>query len=121
MLNKEVTVVIVSHKSRKLIVNLIKKIYKYKIIVIDNSNDFLLKKELKIKFPKINIHLVKNNGYGDAINYASKFVKSKYMLICNPDIKNITNKKISIFVKTAKMMNDKFSVFGPRYLKLNNK
>jgi len=44
MLNKEVTVVIVSHKSRKLIVNLIKKIYKYKIIVIDNSNDFLLKK-----------------------------------------------------------------------------
>ena len=121
MLNKEVTIVIVSHKSKKLVVDLIKKIYKYKIIVIDNSNDFLLKKELKNKFPKINMHLVKNNGYGDAINYASKFVKSKYMLICNPDIKNITNKKINIFIKTARIMNDNFSVLGPRYLNLNNK
>lgn len=121
MLNEEVTIVIVSHKSKKLIVNLIKKINKYKIIVIDNSNDFLLKKALKNKHPKINVHIVKNNGYGDAINYASKFVKSKYMLVCNPDIKNITNKKINIFLKIARMMHDNFSVLGPRYIKLNNK
>ena len=46
-INKEVTVVIISYKSKKKIINLIKQISNdLKIIVIENSHDKSIKKDL---------------------------------------------------------------------------
>jgi UTP-glucose-1-phosphate uridylyltransferase len=77
-LEKKVTLIIISHKSKKKIKKIINNIKNFKnIIVVDNSND---KSLVYLKKKKIQFFATKNKGYGAAINYASKFVKTKYFL-----------------------------------------
>ena len=48
-ITKSITVVIISHRSNQLVKNFIKNFPKYiNILVVDNSNDFELKKKSKI-------------------------------------------------------------------------
>ena len=122
MMNQEVSIMLLTHKSKDLVLNYIKDIYeKFKIIIIDNSNDIELKKIIKKNYPLVNMHIIKNDGYGVAINYGSKFVDTKYFLISNPDIKGIKGENIKIFVESAKKLHNKFCVLGPRYLDVNPK
>ena len=89
-MNQEVTVIIIGHKSKDLILEYIKPIYEeYNIIIIDNSDDFDLTQIIRKNYPNILIKNVENNGYGAAINYGSKLVKTKYFLISNPDLTGI--------------------------------
>ena len=70
-MEKEITIVLPAYKSRKLILNHIRNISKkIKFIIVDNSYDKLLKKELESKFKNVKVFLRKNIGYGSAINYA---------------------------------------------------
>ncbi len=104
---KKLTIVIPAYKSRKLLINHIKNISKsIRIIIVDNSNNKKLKQELENKNNNVKVFLKKNIGYGRAINFGSKYVKTKYFLVINPDTKiyknTITNllfaaKKIKIF------------------------
>ena len=74
-MNNEITIILLSHKSKNLVLNFIKDIHiKYKIIIIDNSNDIELKNIINKNFPEVSINIIENNGYGSAINYASKLV-----------------------------------------------
>ena len=121
-MNYEVTIVILSHKSKDLVINFINRIYdKFKIIIIDNSNDLDLKKEIEKNYSNIVFKFVINNGYGAAINFASTFVNTKYFLINNPDIKGINEKNILKFLQVAKKLNDKFSSLGPRFMNTDSK
>jgi len=121
-MNDQVTVVLISHKSKDLVINIIKKIYnKFDIIVIDNSNDLTLEKQIKENYSKITIELINNNGYGAAINYACKLVKTKYFLVSNPDICGLNEKNINEFSNAAKILNDNFSVLGPRFINADPK
>ena len=121
-MNKEITIILLSHRSKNLVLNFIKDIYdKYKIIIIDNSNDVELKKIIKKNYPAVIIDIIKNNGYGSAINYASKLVETKYFLINNPDINGLNKNKIDKFLDAAKILNDNFSVLGPRFINTNPK
>ena len=53
-MNKDVTVIIVSHKSKNLVINYIKNIYtKFEIIIIDNSNDYELTKKINQDYPDV--------------------------------------------------------------------
>ena len=89
-MNQDVTIIILTHKSKNLALNYIKNLYKkFKIIIVDNSNDVDLKFEILNHYPDVEIHLIDNNGYGNAINYGSKFVKTEYFLISNPDVSGI--------------------------------
>ena len=98
-MNDELTIVIISHRSKKLVLNFINNIYKkFKIIVIDNSNHIGLKKIIKKKYREIIIRNIKNNGYGSAINYASTLVKTNYFLICNPDIEGLDSRNLIKFL-----------------------
>ena len=54
-----------------------------------------------------------NKGYGAAINCGSKFVKTKYFLVSNPDVEGITNDSIIKFYDAAININDQFSMMGP--------
>ena len=48
LMNKNVTIIILTHKSKNLAIDYIKDLYqKFKIIIIDNSNDFELEKIIK--------------------------------------------------------------------------
>jgi len=121
-MNQDLTVIILTHKSKNLVINYIKDIYKkFKIIIVDNSNDIELKSIINTSYQGTDIHLISNNGYSTQINYGVKFVKTKYFLISNPDVKGIDEKNILAFINAAKQLNDNFSALGPRYLDVNPK
>ena len=121
-MNKDVTIVILTHKSKKLVLNYIINLYKkFKIIIIDNSQDKDLENLIKKKYPDIEIHLIPNNGYSNQINYGRKFIKTEYFLISNPDVKGIDEVSIQNFVKVSRQLINEFSALGPRYLDVNPK
>ena len=77
-MNKFLTVVIPSYKSRNRIISHINKLSnKLNIIVIENSEDIHLKKKINKKFRNTTVYLKKNIGYGRAINFAAKKINTK--------------------------------------------
>ena len=47
-MNEQVTIIILTHKSKKLVLDYIKNLYKkFKIIIVDNSKDIELEKIIK--------------------------------------------------------------------------
>ena len=121
-MNQYITIIILTHKSKNLVIDYIKNIYKkFKIIIVDNSNDTKLKSIIESNYQDTDIHLISNNGYSNQINYGVKFVKTKYFLISNPDVKGIDEINILNFINAANQLNDNFSALGPRYLDVNPK
>ena len=119
-ITKSITVVIISHRSNELVKNFIKNFPNYiNILVIDNSNDFELKKKIQ-NFNNVKIKYTKNKGYGAAINFARKQIKTKYFFILSPDIKIISDNLIGLFQKKIKALG-KFATIGPRFLNVVNK
>ena len=106
-MNKFLTVVIPSYKSRNRIISHISKLSKkLNIIIIENSEDIDLKKQISKKFRNTEVYLKRNIGYGRAINFAAKKVNTKYFFVMNPDttiykktLKNLINaaEKIKLF------------------------
>ena len=110
----EITIVLISYRSKKKIVRFIKKLdKKFKILIIENSEDRNLHIFLKRKNIKI---IYKNNiGYASSINTARKHIDTKYFFIFNPDVYGITNNIIEKFYLSAISLKDNFSCLGPRY------
>jgi GT2 family glycosyltransferase len=84
----QITVAIVTFKSENVIFNCLKSIKKIKkIIILDNSNDKILKKKINKKYPKIKILLSKKNlGYGVANNKLIAKSKTPFLFILSPDV-----------------------------------
>ena len=111
----EITIVLISYKSADKIKKFIKKIpLKVKIIIIDNSKDYSLKKKINRK--NIRIYYKKNSGYGSSINYAAKKINTKYFFVIQPDVIGVNEKSLTNFHKYANIINDKFSVIGPHFV-----
>ena len=107
-----ISIILVSHKSRDKIINIIKKISKkINIIIVDNSNDTKFKKSIK-KFKNTKVYLVKNKGFSAALNFGAKKILTKYFLVFSPDIKDIKDKSINCFLKKPMK---KFGVIGVRF------
>ena len=121
-MNQDVTIIILTYKSKNLTIDYIKNLYKkFKIIIVDNSADTELESVIKSSYPDVDIHLLSNNGYSTQINYGVNFVKTKYFLISNPDVTGINEINIMKFLDAAKQLDNKFSALGPRYLDANPK
>ena len=108
-MNKFLTVVIPSYKSRNKIISHINKLSKkLNIIIIENSEDINLKKQISKKFRNTKIYLKRNIGYGRAINFAAKKVNTKYFFVMNPDttIYNQTLKNLIIAAEKKKIIWD---------------
>ena len=117
---KQITLVLISHKSKELILKFIKNLSNnFKILIIENSSDFQLENEIK-NHKNVEIKFMNNNGYGAAINYARKFVKSKYFFVFSPDLKNVDNNLIEMFEEKVKIIKD-FGALGPRFLNVTEK
>ena len=87
-LHKEVSLIIISHKSKKKVLNFLENISdKFKIVVIENSDDRSIRTELSIKRPKIELYFTENKGFGSAINYGRTFINTKYFFSFNPLVK----------------------------------
>ena len=119
-MKNQVTVIMVSYKSSNIIEKSIKCISKKtSIIVIENSRDKKLKKELEKKYRNVKVIINKNNGFGRAANLGVKIAKSKYILFSSPDIIFKEN-AIKIFIDFAKKLKDRFGLLIPSNSKIKN-
>jgi N-acetylglucosaminyl-diphospho-decaprenol L-rhamnosyltransferase len=114
---KNISIIIVSYKSKNKVLKLIKKISsKFKIVIIENSEDKSLKEKVKL-LKNTKIFFKKNVGYGSAANFARKKINTQFFLLCNPDIENLNDNKIYNFYKIATKLKNNFLCLGPSYEK----
>ena len=99
------TIIIVSYKSSTILLKCLNNIKKFnKIFILDNSNDKNLKFKVKKKFPKVKFYLSNENlGYPRGNNFLLKKIKTKYVLLLNPDT-NIKYSEILKLLHTAKIL-----------------
>ncbi len=117
----EITIVIITYKSGKIIYDFIKKIPStIKTIIIDNSQDFKLKKDIEEKYKNISVYLKENNGVSSALNYAVEKIKTKYFLQISPDLE-LNFEDLKIFLDFAKTKKNNFAALGPRFLDVKQK
>ena len=117
----EITIVIITYKSRKIIYDFIKKIPStIEIIIIDNSQDYELKKDIEEKYKNISVYLKENNGVSSALNYAVEKIKTKYFLQISPDLE-FNFEDLKIFLDFAKTKKKIFAALGPRFLDVKQK
>ena len=118
---KQLTIILIAYKSEMKIYSFVKKIpNKIKVIIIENSNNQLLKKKIEKKYKNIRVFIKKNEGVSASINYAVKKVRTKYFLQISPDIK-FEYKNLIKFFNLAEKTNNKFSALGPRFTNVLNK
>ena len=116
---KDITIVLVSYKSRTKLIKFIKKISSVTpILIIDNLKDYELKKIFK---KRINVKILfkKNDGYGSSINYASRRIKTKYFFVVQPDVTGINSNALNLFYKLAIKINDQY--YNTIEIEKNNK
>jgi len=120
-IGKKITIILIAYKSEKLINDFVKKTpNSIKVIIIENSNNLLLKKKIEKKYKNIKVYIKKNDGVSASINYAVKKIKTEFFLQISPDIK-FDYMDLNKFIDTAKKLDNKFSALGPRFLNVNNK
>ena len=119
---EEVSIVIVSYRSKKKIISFLKKIYQYKkIIIIENSDDLSIGYEINKIYKNVEVYYTNNVGYGCSANYARNKINTEYFFLFNPDLQDIDHKLIEKFLMHAKKLNNNFSCLGPRYANISEK
>ena len=111
---KDITVGIVTFRSEKVIFRCLKSLENIKkIIILDNSNDLILKEKIKKVYPHINFILSKkNNGYGSGNNKIFRLAKTSHVLVLNPD--TILSKNcIKELIHQANLIKNKFAILSP--------
>ena len=117
----DVTIVIITYKSEKIIYDFIKKIpSKIKTIIIENSQNYELKKDIEEKNENISLFIKENNGVSSALNFAVKKIKTKYFLQISPDIE-FSFKDLEVFLNYAEKLKNSFAALGPRFLNVKQK
>ena len=111
---KDITVGIVTFRSEKVIFRCLKSLENIKkIIILDNSNDLILKEKIKKVYPHINFILSKkNNGYGSGNNKIFRLAKTSHVFVLNPD--TILSKNcIKELIHQANLIKNKFAILAP--------
>ena len=108
-----ISVVIPSFFSSGLLEDRIKEINNsFEIIIIENSRDFNLKKNLETKYKNIEVVIPdKNIGYPAAFNLGISLSINQYIFLTQPDVKLIDNclEKLSELVRKF----DDFTIITP--------
>jgi GT2 family glycosyltransferase len=111
----EITLVLISYKSENKIYKFIEKTPKdLKIIIIENSNNKDFKKSIENKYKNISVYVKENDGVSSSLNFAIKYIKTKYFLQISPDI-DFNFKELKFFLDLAKNLGDDFAAIGPRF------
>jgi len=114
--NNDISIIIIAYKSEKIIYEFIKRIpSNIKTIIVENSNNFNLKKEVEKKYHNIKIYLRDNEGVSSSLNFAVNMIETKYFLQISPDIE-FDFKDLNVFYEFANKLEDKFAALGPRFL-----
>ena len=117
----DITIIIITYKSEKIIYEFLKKIPStLKIIIVENSDNHELKKDIEKKYKNISFYIKKNDGISSALNFAVEKTKTKYFLQISPDI-DFNFEDLKIFLDFAKKKNNNFAALGPRFLEVKEK
>ena len=117
----EITIIIITYKSEKVIFDFIKKIPStIKTIIIENSKNYELKKDIEKKYNNISVFIKENNGVGSALNYAVNKISTKYFLQISPDLE-FDFGDLNIFLNFIEKNQVKFAALGPRFLEVQEK
>ena len=118
-MNKLLTIVIPSYRSNKILAKLLKTLpRKYNIIIIENSFDNELRNKVEKEYSNVNVYLKKNIGFGRAINFAAKKIKTKYFIAINPDTIIYKNTLTNLINAAEKI--DIFGAIGPTHINFRN-
>ena len=114
---KKITFVIVCFNSRNIVKKCINSIdSKAKILVVENSKNYLIKKELEKEFKNVTVVIAgKNLGYGAGNNLGISKIKTPYAFILNPDSflkKNCINE----LYKVVTLLENKFKILAPKLI-----
>ena len=83
-----ITFIIVTYQSENIVENCLDSLPKdSKKIIVENSNNINLEKDLRAKYDNIEVILSKNVGMGAGNNIGLKACKTKYAYVLNPDTK----------------------------------
>ncbi len=116
---QDVSAVIVTYNSEKVIENCLKKMnYLKNIYVVDNASKDKTTELIENKFPQVTlIKLEKNIGFGPGNNVALKKIKTKYSLIINPDAE-IDQSNLNILIEKFSQYKN-LGVVGPMLINEN--
>ncbi len=111
------TVIIVTYNTtEKIILDCLNSIpNNIKVLIIENSDNFIHKDKINSKFQNVKIFCTgKNLGYGGGNNYGINKTNDEYVLILNPDV--ICDK--DLFNNISEIINEtkNFSIIGCQYL-----
>ena len=108
----EITFVIVTYKSESIIQDCLNTLpSESKKIIVENSNNINLGKDLKLKYDNIEVILSENIGMGAGNNIGLKSCKTKYAYILNPDTKLNNNTIKNLIYELNKISN--FTIASP--------
>ncbi len=110
-----ITLVFLSYHSAHHIKRIVKNTdSKYKIIVIENSSDSLLKNEIEKKYTNVNVEVCKENlGFSKGMNLGISLSKTPYVFL-NPSDVDISNKVLDSLSNIIKHFDD-FAMLSPVY------
>jgi GT2 family glycosyltransferase len=123
--NVLISIIIVQYHVKEELFACIQSIYDskpktiFEIIVVDNDEKKILKKDLLKKFPKVTYIPNDNNGFGQGNNVGAKYANGEYLFFLNPDtivFKNSIDELLVFFSK-----NKKAGVVAPFILHENKK
>lgn len=121
MIDRNTTIIIITYKSEKVINDFIKEIpSKYKIIIIENSQNHQLKKTIEEKYKNVSFYIRENNGVSSALNFAVEKIDTKYFLQISPDLQ-FNFQDLDIFLNYAIKLNNNFAALGPRFKNVKEK
>jgi len=118
------SILIVSYKNLKDLVNCLNSIYKYndigsrlEIIIIDNSPNRNVYNFIKKEYKEVVIVDNDNNGFGEANNIGAELANGKYLLFLNPD--TILIEPLFQFAVNKFEQNNKLGLFGVKLIDEN--
>lgn len=114
-MNKDLTIVFSSYQSQKLLNKILTKFQsKYKIIIIENSLNYEVKKSLEKKFSNVDVIIPKENlGLAKSYNLGLSKAKTKFVFLNNPDLE-INNQSIKELLICAKKIKN-LGIISPTY------
>ena len=115
---KNITFIIVSFKSEKVIYDCIDSLPKNSNkIIIENSNNITLKSNLELKYDNIEVLLSENLGMGASNNIGIKKANTQFVYILNPDVKFEKKTFENLQISSEKI--DDFAILSPIHNKKN--
>ena len=109
---KNITFIIVSFKSERVIFDCIDSLPKNSNkIIIENSKNIELKNDLESKYDNIEVLLNENLGMGASNNIGIKRAKTQFVFVLNPDVKFNKDTFDKITISCKKIEN--FSILSP--------